>query len=224
MPNMKLIMENWRGFLKESKHDVKVRHLSFEMMQYIKSGETEDPFITDITIKNHNLIDPDDEFDDPETWDDVEVTLDVLRDPEWGIPFTLNGGASGDAIELNLTINPEYEPNIWSDINIELHDAIRHEIEHITQDRNPSKGLKDSHQESTLPYAEYLLLPHEIPAFVNGFNARRKKMKSTLTQAIDDFLVKHRAMFTNGKEDQEIEKVRQIWLDWAKENLPNTPM
>lgn len=221
---MKLIMENWRGFLKESKYDVKVRKLSYQMMEYIKSGEEEDPFYTDVIVKNHNPIDLDDEFNDVDSWDDVEVSLDVLRDPNFKLPFTLNGGASGDAIELNLIINPANEPNVWSDINIELHDALRHEIEHITQDRNPSKGLKDSHHEGTIPYVDYLLLPHEIPAYVKGLNARRKKMKVTLTQAMDDFLTKHRSMFSKGAEDQESDRVRSVWLSWAKENLPNTPM
>ena len=218
------LVKEWKDLILESKYDIIVRRLSYEMMKYIKTGEEKIPYMTDIVIKNKIKFDPDDEFDDPSDRDIVEVTLEVLRDPDWKVPFTLNGGASGDEIELNLTINPESEPRSWSSINIDLHDTLRHEIEHITQVRYPTKNIKVDLSKKPIPYVDYLLLPHEVPAFVHGLNARRKKMKTSLTKAMDDFLSKHRSMFTREKEDQEIEKVKKVWSLWAKENLPNTPM
>ena len=63
---------------------------------------------------------------------------------------------------------------------------------------------------------EYLTLSYEIPAFVQGLYKTAKTKKITLTQAIDEFLEEREAELT----DKESAKVKQIWTNWAKENLP----
>ena len=67
-----------------------------------------------------------------------------------------------------------------------------------------------------MPLFDYLTLDYEVPAFVQGLYKKAKTKKITLDQAIDEFLDER----VEELSFDESKKVKQIYLNWAKENLP----
>ena len=151
--------------------------------------------------------------------EDVYYDLELIFNPQTfdilgPIPFIVNAAADGDSITIQIDYNPDSFPQAYSELNAEIKDALRHELEHVGQ-FNFSKGVNPSGNDN-LPLFDYLTLDYEIPAFVQGLYKKAKTKKISLTQAIQDFLDER----TEELSPKEEAKVMQIWTDWAKENLP----
>ena len=130
------------------------------------------------------------------------------------IPFIVNAAADEDSLELIITYQPDSFPDSYNDLNAEIKDALRHELEHIGQ-FNFNKGVNPAGSDD-LKLFDYLTLDYEIPAFVQGLYKKSKTKKITLNQAIDDFLDERLEELTPG----EIKKIKQVYLNWAMKNLP----
>jgi len=153
--------------------------------------------------------------------DGIEYTLEtrfILSDTkELGpIPFVVNGLGDEDTVIIQINYNPDSFPAAYNDLIAEVKDTLRHELEHVGQYAF-GKGVEpDGTDSDDVSLFKYLTLDFEIPAFVQGLYKTAKTKKITLTQAIDDFLAERKAELT----DEEASKVKQIWINWAKENLP----
>jgi hypothetical protein len=208
-----------------TKYDKIVGTIVGEMMKHIKSGSEEEEFFY-TTIRDHRPFE-DTNYDDEEDFasEVVEVSFTVNRDADFGIPFVLDAGETDPQIDFTLDLSKGVGAESYQEIRLELNDAVRHELEHITQNRMPTKNLQNSSQGDALSFVDYLTLPHEVPAYVSGLNRKRKLSKREgLASIIDGYLSKNRFAFADGKEDREIEFVRDTWLQWANKNLPNTPL
>ena len=151
--------------------------------------------------------------------DNVEYTLELKFIPTdvetlGPIPYIINAQADDDTVVIQINYNVNDFPQAYNDLVAEIKDTLRHELEHIGQ-YNFNKGVKPDGSDPDTTF-EYLTLSYEIPAFVQGLYKTAKTKKITLTQAIDDFLAERKAELT----DEEASKVKQIWINWAKENLP----
>ncbi len=151
--------------------------------------------------------------------DDIEYTLELKFIPTdiktlGPIPFIINAQADEDTIVIQIHYNPNNFPKAYNDLIAEIKDTLRHELEHVGQ-YNFNKGVEPDGSDPDTTF-EYLTLSYEIPAFIQGLYKTAKTKKITLTQAIDDFLGEREAELT----DKESAKVKQIWTNWAKENLP----
>jgi len=151
--------------------------------------------------------------------DNVEYTLELKFIPTdvetlGPIPYVINAQADDDTVVIQINYNVNDFPQAYNDLVAEIKDTLRHELEHIGQ-YNFNKGVKPDGSDPDTTF-EYLTLSYEIPAFVQGLYKTAKTKKITLTQAIDDFLAERKAELT----DEEASKVKQIWINWAKENLP----
>ena len=151
--------------------------------------------------------------------EDVYYDLELIFNPQTfdvlgPTPFIVNAAADGDSMTIQIDYNPESFPEAYNELNAEVKDALRHELEHVGQFNFP-KGVDPSGADN-LKLFDYLTLDYEIPAFVQGLYKKAKTKKISLTQAIQDFL-DERIEELSPKEEA---KIIQIWTDWAKENLP----
>ena len=134
------------------------------------------------------------------------------------IPFIINAAGDGDGIAIQINYNPDSFPTAYNELIPEIKDAVRHELEHVSQYRNPNKEIKPGGvDQDDLPLYDYLTLDYEIPAFVQGLYKKAKTKKITLTKAIDDFLDERAEELSSDEEA----KVKKIYTDWAKKNLPS---
>ena len=207
------------------KYDKAVGTLVGKMMKHIKSGSGDEEFFY-TSVRDHRPLE-DTNYDNKEDYETgmVEVSFVVLRSSNLGTPFVLEAGETDPQLDFVLKLDKRTCSKSYQEIRLELNDAVRHELEHITQSRMPTKNLQNSSQKGTLPFVKYLTLPHEIPAYVSGLNRRRKFFKGApLSSMINDYLLKNRFAFSAGNKNKEFEFVRDTWLQWASKNLSNTPL
>jgi len=146
---------------------------------------------------------------------EFEVAIEFI--PSNDTPgFSFDAEADDEDIEIRITYNPAIFPDEYNNLNAELKETLRHEIEHVTQF---GFDLKNYFEEFSgeIDFYKYLILHHEIPAFVRGLYKRAKFKKMSLSDAFDDFFEDYIDSFNN---PQEIEQVKRVWTNWAKSNLP----
>lgn len=127
------------------------------------------------------------------------------------------------SILIEFAINPEWLPGFWSEIYMYLADTMRHEIEHITQDKNvlsnfmagkPNEDdslMRELINNKHLPYYIYYTLPKEVDANIFGLKYEAKKRKEPMKFTIDKFLE------NTGISNKEKEEVLVVWRKRAKE-------
>ena len=120
-------------------------------------------------------------------------------------------------MQVKIKYNPNRFPEAYNDLNAEIKDTIRHELEHIAQ-FNFSKGVNPggSPKKSTQTWFEYFTLPFEIPAFAQGLYKKAKFKKISFSKAVENFLLNYLDVLT----DEEEAGVIKAWTDYAKENIP----
>ena len=150
---------------------------------------------------------------------DYELQIDLIPNGTktlGSLPYIVNGGADEYSISIQINYNPSLFPEAFNDLIAEVKDTLRHELEHLGQYYFGKEVEPDGTDPDDVPSFEYFTLDFEIPAFVQGLYKTAKTKKITLTQAIDEYLAQWEAKLT----PKEAAKVKQIWINWAKENLP----
>ena len=107
-----------------------------------------------------------------------------------------------------------------------LSDTMRHEIEHITQDGQevgnyrPGKPSDDDSQVrllikmGILPQSQYLMLPKEVDANLQGLRYESKKRRESMSDAVNRYLdTQEQAGVIDGNER---EAVLDLWRRRAK--------
>lgn len=132
---------------------------------------------------------------------EVIVKLVIVRDesPVYPDAYIISGDADDESatIYLEISINPEFEPQCYSDIVPDLRDIVRHEIEHLTQrgwNEKPGKLMK--HNQVTRKRIEldpnlrhrYYQLKDEVDANLHGLYAKAKSMKKPFSEVVVEFL------------------------------------
>jgi hypothetical protein len=131
------------------------------------------------------------------------------------------------SIVITIIINPDKEPEIYRKIIPELHDAVRHEIEHLTQrginklkNKAIPSNIRDdiSFERNNQHY--YYLMRDEIPALVHGLYKRAKWEKKPLSEVFDNFLdwLEDYGVF---QETYKRNLLFNQWKRYAIKNLPN---
>lgn len=103
-------------------------------------------------------------------------------------------------IIIDFAINKDWLPGEWSEVYMYLVDVMRHELEHVTQDGinignyRVGKPNEDDTELRTLielgflPKYNYLLLPKEVDANLQGLRYEAKKRKIPMIDAVDKYL------------------------------------
>lgn len=144
----------------------------------------------------------------------VDISAFTVTDPENELLFN---------IEIS-TSKKKPESTNYTLLVPEIKDALRHEIEHFTQEgrnKRPGKERSTSGLKIRTKATEsdnmtaYFLLRDEVPAYVHGLYTRAKYNHS----ALDTEMLKY---LTGWKLSQaDINKVMKVWLTFAKRMLPH---
>ena len=129
-------------------------------------------------------------------------------------------------INIDFGINPDWIPGEWSTVYFNLADVMRHEMEHITQEGkdhgNYRAGKPDTDDAELrayikmglLPDSQYLMLPKEVDANLQGLRYEAKKRKEPMADAVNRYLdTKEEGGQIDGKEREE---VLTLWRRRAK--------
>jgi hypothetical protein len=124
----------------------------------------------------------------------------------------------GEMYDNDITINIKIDPNMFpQEMNAfiaDIKDVLRHELEHVGQTNLPGKTCFELHDD--IPFYRYLLLRHEIPAFVMGLYTKAKTLRRPLSEVIDDFF----AMYIDSFEcRQQIDSVHHVWTTYAMQHI-----
>ena len=136
-------------------------------------------------------------------------------------------------IIIDFGINPEWIPGEWSMVYFHLADVMRHEMEHITQDGQAvgnyraGKPIEDDSdlrlliKSGILPKVQYLMLPKEVDANLQGLRYEAKKRKESMIDTVNRYLdTQEQGGVINGEEREE---VMTLWRRRAKQigGIPN---
>ena len=133
-----------------------------------------------------------------------------------GLAYDIEAEAGDDVIQLSIEYDPKAFPSQLNSFIAELKEVLRHELEHVAQYN--LIGKEEYESRSNIPFYQYLLLNHEVPAFVRGLYQKAKTKRIPLSQAIDDFFDDYIDSFNS---PGEIEKVRRVWTAYAQKHIPN---
>jgi len=235
---MKLIMENWRGFIKESTSGRKLDHyatlISREVVEALKhedikntlqqSGEVntrldiedileELEWVRDvyINIKTGNAIDADASYDFP-----LDATDEQRRESD---------------MTINITLPADYDETYFSALIPELKDALRHELEHSGQPTDTLMGVQEKIPggdiwKSLETVEDYYTSEAEVAGHVTGLYKKAKTMREPMGEVIDDYLLRvHQTALSSGYSEGEINplmsKIREYWRYYTMSRYPN---
>lgn len=124
-------------------------------------------------------------------------------------PYVIDGLIiENDVIEITLTINPKYFPQLMYDLIADINDVVVHEIEHIFQDH----GMRPEEEMSSLIFGEeppddytYYTQKHEVPAQIQGLRRIAKLRKQSIEQVIRDWFKRNKS--SHKQNDEDVEKI-----------------
>ena len=171
-------------------------------------------------------------FDQIEDFLEFDIHCDIIFEGEG---FSILDSTGSDArdfddeddsmtpfIQISFAVNPTWLPDYWEEIYYHLCDVVRHEMEHITQDGisignyKPGKPIEDDSalrlliNSGVLGRAQYLILPKEVDANIQGLRFESRKRKESMINTIDRYLD------TQGLTQDEREDVLDVWRQRSK--------
>ena len=178
--NFKKWIKDWKKGKKLSTFmlSIKERGLTFDLTSTIYFGDIDGQKIKGFKVLDSTGADCRDEY-----YDDEGDLVD--QDPY---------------ILIDFAINDEWLPGEWQTVYMHLADVMRHEMEHITQDGksvgNYRMGKPDEDDSKMralikmgfIPRHQYLMLPKEVDANLQGLRYEAKKRKEPMANAVNRYL------------------------------------
>lgn len=171
-------------------------------------------------------------FDQIEDFLEFDIHCDIIFEGEGFSVLDSTGSDARDFddeddsmtpfIQISFAVNPTWLPDYWEKIYYHLCDVVRHEMEHITQDGisignyKPGKPIEDDSalrlliNSGVLGRAQYLILPKEVDANIQGLRFESRKRKESMINTIDRYLD------TQGLSQDEREDVLDVWRQRSK--------
>lgn len=160
---------------------------------------------------------------------DFNLITYVKRDKDLAKPYVVHAEAAPEDSEIYIYIVLREEEKVYSDIQADLRDLLRHEIEHLTQsgpNARIGKGeIDDKLRQKIMMNTDnpeiayqYYLLPDEIPAMVQGIYNKAKTQKIPFVQAVENYL--DQAEDENWILPKHRNIIKKTWFKYAKVNLP----
>jgi len=206
----------------EGRYNSEVLRLSRYAMQMLKAEMGEDFVAEDIVmLRSKYIYDPDEDViaynDSGYIEAKLVITFEATDAMELGgMPFIIEADSGYNDIKIEVQYNPDQFPKEYNQFIAEMKDTLRHEMEHVGQFNLLGKETFESHPKN-YPFYKYLMLNHEVPAFVRGLYARAKTKRMPLADAFEEFFDQYIDRF---KSQSEIEQVRKVWTRWTLMNLP----
>lgn len=157
-------------------------------------------------------------------------TISVSAAYEFDLDATPEQRRDSD-LRIQLVLPRDFPDQALSYINDELVDAIRHELEHSSQNIEELMDCLGDRVNATdiwsslASAAEYYLCPGEVKAHVAGFMKRAKSSKQPLAAVIDDELYAiYSTGILSGYEEEELGELmtmmRQAFHEYAQSRYP----
>jgi len=174
-----------------------IEGIEFDITATIYFDKVEDTLIEGFEILGSTGADPDDEE----------------KDGSFKTPY----------IFIDFAIKSTWLPQYWQEIYMFLADCVRHEIEHITQGGEDSGNYRtgkpyddDYHlriliKRGFLPEYQYLLLPKEVDANIQGLRFESKKRREPISKSVNRYLD------IKNLSGEERNKVMEVWRSRAKQ-------
>jgi hypothetical protein len=129
-------------------------------------------------------------------------------------------------LHVEVPKDPEARRLGMSDLVPEIKNIVRHEIEHVTQNKfkdRERQGFFSNKRRypEDIEYYEYLMEPYEVEAYVRGLYKKAKTLKQPLNVLLNawwDYLESVEV------HPDEIRAVKNAWIAYAKKHLPQTPL
>jgi hypothetical protein len=124
-----------------------------------------------------------------------------------------------DTLQFNMVINPDKEPEVYSDIYMKLQEDVRHEMEHLLQDwGRGDRPMPDGTSHDNETTYEHHSRIDEVPAMVQGFYRRAKKMRLPIDEIMTNDL--DNEIEQGNLTTDEAEELLRIWMLYSKRRLP----
>lgn len=158
---------------------------------------------------------------------DVEGVTDfkyqvIIKREEGYDSYSLDANTYANKIIFTIFIDPEIEPLIYADVNNDLQMTVRHEIEHILQEKKvpnkmpfPSRYMLTKINKDPM---KYFMADHEIEAMVAGFYRMAKTQKEKIDVVIQNYL--NYFVGDGSITTRQAKMVKDKWLEFAKTRYP----
>jgi len=226
---MKLILENWRGFLTESNMDLAneeffyedlVLPIESELIEFIFDAQSEEEREKTFVYEWPYPVDPE-EFDEDFSTE-FFIRLKVGPEPRATAPINVVGSAGAAEEEddyygyMKIDVKVEFKPgtnlnDYRKDLVGQLRNTLAHEIHHLTQDQSLKRP-----ECPTLPkqegkgYVAYFTSACEVPAFVIGFRAEARHLNIPVKELMKSYLDNY---VENGKLD--LKDAITVYNSWS---------
>ena len=221
---MKLILENWRGFLTESNMDLANEEFFYEdLVLPIESELIE--FIFDVPAERAREktfvyewpypVDPE-EFDEDYS---TSFYLVLKVYPVEDISAPINVAGNTEATEdgyMKIDVKVEYRPGTnlddhRKDIVGQLRNTLAHEVHHLTQDQSLKRPeCPFLPEQEGKGYVAYFTSACEVPAFVIGFRAEARHLNIPVKELMKSYLDNY---VENGKLD--LKDAITVYNSWS---------
>jgi len=136
-----------------------------------------------------------------------------IEDENLNEPFSIRAEADMETMEIEITFNPSYFPDVMQDLVGEVKETVEHELEHIEQQNFEDVELAD--KSTGEDFVEYLTSDKEVPAFVRGLIKRAKTKKISLNKAMNEWFNENFRHFND--PSTEWQTVKDVWMEYANE-------
>jgi hypothetical protein len=136
-----------------------------------------------------------------------------IEDENLNEPFSIRAEADMETMEIEITFNPSYFPDVMLDLVGEVKETVEHELEHIEQQNFEDVELAD--KSTGEDFVEYLTSDKEVPAFVRGLIKRAKTKKISLNKAMNEWFNENFRQFNDPSTEWPM--VKDVWMEYATE-------
>jgi hypothetical protein len=136
-----------------------------------------------------------------------------IEDENLNEPFSIRAEADMETMEIEITFNPSYFPDVMQDLVGEVKETVEHELEHIEQQNFEDVELAD--KSTGEDFVEYLTSDKEVPAFVRGLIKRAKTKKISLNKAMNEWFNENFRQFNDPSTEWPM--VKDVWMEYATE-------
>ena len=162
-----------------------------------------------------------------------QLVMTIAYDESASATAEVTDGSIDDSesptMNLTVKVNTLKIMHVLGDLQKQLYEVIRHELEHGTQldsKKDQKFGQYDYKQDDSevVKMKSYLLDQDEVEAWVVGMMNRAKKQKTPLSQVMStamDGVIKKLPKDTNPKAVEDLKKtVADTWMGYAKKRFP----
>ena len=136
-----------------------------------------------------------------------------IEDENLNESFSIRAEADMETMEIEITFNPSYFPDVMQDLVGEVKETVEHELEHIEQQNFEDVELAD--KSTGEDFVEYLTSDKEVPAFVRGLIKRAKTKKISLNKAMNEWFNENFRQFNDPSTEWPM--VKDVWMEYATE-------